>query len=103
MAERFRRRELAVDALQIVIGTTTRREILEFCPDANVGVALTDDEAFDMGSTDIYWISLPFTQSRYSGNIRNIVDGDWILKDADGLYFVAGPAELELDFEKMPF
>lgn len=109
MAERFRRRELAVDGIQIVLGRTTRREVLDFCPDANVGAPGTDEDPYGYESSDLKWLTVPFVQSRYEAqhltgdSTQPMRDGDWLLKDADGKYFAVSDEQIKRDFERMPF
>ncbi len=76
-----------VKALQIVLGTTTKREILDFCPGANVGTpGATEEESLD--SADLRWLYL-------SNGLEEVYDSDYIVKDSDGFY--VRPA---VEFEK---
>lgn len=77
---RYRIRPATVEAIQFRLGTSTKAEMLAFCPEANIGVPWLDDDNDD--TTDIRWFIVP---CRGSGEVR---PNDWILRASDGVYTV---------------
>lgn len=68
---RFRALPVDVDALQIVLGVTTKSDILALCPTANVGVPET---ANSTDERDLRWIVV-----ETSGDLVEVNHGDWIV------------------------
>jgi len=77
---KYRTRPADVEALRVILGTTTRADIRNIVPGANVGGPTLDD-----GETDLRWIFLPSAPEGQK-EIRN--DGDWIVNPPDGPAFV---------------
>lgn len=73
---RFMARELEADALRVVVGTTTKADILALCPTANVGIGGAVD---DPTSTDLRWVLVTTS----TGPVP-VLDGDWIVAVAGG-------------------
>lgn len=90
---RFRARPTEVDALRIVLGVTTKADILALCPDANVGVPGHFD---NHATTDLRWVVI-FT----SGGSVEAHDGDWIVSGPGG-YEVLSDAQLRARFQPLP-
>ena len=87
-----------LDAMRFTLGTTTKREILDFCPDADIGVKvngwLSEDELLD--STDLQWIIISGKGGEVAGYLR---DGDWLLKGVTGRYFIREDDEYRQTYE----
>ena len=77
---KYRTRSADVEALRIILGTTTRADIRKICAGANVGAPTLDDD-----ETDLRWISL-FSAPEGQRDVQN--DGDWIVNPPDGPAFV---------------
>jgi hypothetical protein len=75
---KYRTRAADVEALRIILGTTTKDEIQAFVPGANVGYAGNDPK-------DIRWVCL-FSAPEGQRDVQN--DGDWIVSPPDGPAFV---------------
>ena len=73
---RFRARAVDVDALHVVLGVTTKADILALCPSANVGVGGCTD---DLDSTDLRWVIVATS----TGPVP-VLDGDWIVALSPG-------------------
>ena len=73
-----------VDAMQVVEGVTTKRDILNFCPDADVAAKVLDPEGDPeaMDSTQLRWVS--FTDCNDQG--QEVGYGDWIVKGPAGFF-----------------
>lgn len=82
MADRYRLKPLEVQALQVLVGRTRRREILELCPGANVGVSVSYSPGIDKDdSTDLRWVVLPGGVGSADGHV---CDTEWIVRLPDG-------------------
>lgn len=77
---KYRTRSADVEALRIILGTTTRADIRKIAPAANVGGPTLDDD-----ETDLRWICL-MSAPEGQRDVRN--DGDWIVSPPDGPTFV---------------
>ncbi|QGJ92827.1 hypothetical protein SEA_PUREGLOBE5_67 [Arthrobacter phage Pureglobe5] len=91
-ARNFRPRNRPVgQAMRVILGTTTRTQILEFCPGANVGCG-----SKQMGGTwvadplDVRWVFLP---SAPIGRCEVRNDGDWLVRHPEGDIEVMTDAE----------
>ena len=71
VAGRFRARAVDVDAVRVVLGTTTKADILALCPSANVGVGGCTENP---DSTDLRWAIVATS----TGPVP-VLDGDWIV------------------------
>lgn len=79
MADRYRLKPLEVQALQVLVGRTSKREILAFCAGANVGVPYDPETGED--STDLRWVVLPGGVGSADGHV---CDTEWIVRLPDG-------------------
>lgn len=91
----FQTRIFSVEAVQIVLGTTTKGDILRLCPLANVGVPVTvrDDLSAELSSTDLRWVLIPGIDGLIQAK-----DLDWVVK-ADDEYLVIPPRRFTAWFE----
>ena len=71
VAGRFRARAVDVDAVRVVLGVTTKADILALCPSANVGVGGCTDNP---DSADLRWVIVATS----TGPVPAL-DGDWIV------------------------
>lgn len=71
--KRFRARHIEIDALQVVLGVTTKAAILAVCPSEDVGVPTNGADLENTASTDLRWATVP----GISGPLE-VHDGDWI-------------------------
>ena len=81
-----------VRAMQFNLGKTTKREILEFCPEANVGAHGEGRSLED--TVDLVWISLP-------GNLE-VIDGDFIVQESDWSFSVWSADAFLRDHKELP-
>lgn len=83
-------------AMRYLHGTTTKQEVKDFCPRANVGVGtqVVGGEYVD-NETDIRWLAVP-----HNGEIWDRVenDGDWIVEKSPGHFFVYSDKEFNEEF-----
>lgn len=95
LPKRFRARRMEVDAVQVIVGRTTKRAILELCPDANVGVpAISGDlNNPNLESTDLRWVVITCSDGPVEAR-----DTDWIVK-MPGMCRLMTPEEFETCFE----
>ena len=73
--QRLRARHIEVDAVQILLGRTTKNDILAVCPHANVGVPALPGGANDPSSTDLRWVVIPTASGPAEAG-----HGDWIVR-----------------------
>lgn len=84
--------------MRIVLGTTTRTQIKEFCPRANVGVLHEDGVDSE---TDIRWVHVP----NGAGEGADLqADGDWLVEMPGGdrhriLYRILADSEFHHEYE----
>ena len=83
MAKRYRPKLVELEAMQIEEGKTTKADIVEFCPRANVGAPALPDDEEGMTSTDLRWIVIPNHDELYDAFYT-----DWIVKGVTGEFFV---------------
>jgi hypothetical protein len=69
-------------AMRIVLGLTTKDEILAFCPRANVGVSAVDGVE---NQKDIRWVTVPHLHIKVD-EMQN--DGDWIVQKAPDQFYI---------------
>ncbi|WP_237082193.1 hypothetical protein [Mycobacteroides abscessus] len=91
----FRARTFSVEAVQIVLGSTTKGDILGLCPLANIGVPVTarDGASAELSSTDLRWVQIPGVDGPLDAR-----DRDWVVK-ADDEYLVIPPRRFTAWFE----
>lgn len=73
--QRFRARPIEVDAVQILLGKTTKADILAVCPRANVGVPALPSGGDNPSSTDLRWVVIPTASGPTEAG-----HGDWIVR-----------------------
>lgn len=87
----FRPRNAKVRAMRIILGVTTRPQIVEFCPTANVGIPDGDKE-----EKDIRWVSI----NNGPGIPANMdEDGDWLVRLGSGRYEFRSDVEFHAEYE----
>lgn len=86
--EKFTKKPVEIEAMQFRLGETTKGEIVAFCPDANIGVPIdeNDPESERMDSTDIRWVALATLEGTMT-----VSDGDWIIKGIQGEFYPCKP------------
>ena len=84
----YQARPVRVQALQIVLGDTTRTEILALCPAANVGVLCADGKDDEK---DIRWVVVP------GGEMT--ADGDWLVAFPDGTFDIIADDQFRAAYE----
>lgn len=89
----FRPRNAKVRAMRIILGVTTRTQILEFCPSANVGCGAEGGVADEK---DIRWVSI----NNGPGIPANMdEDGDWLVLHSSGRYEFLSDTEFHAEYE----
>lgn len=81
-------RQRPLRAMRVMLGTTTKDDILGFCPRANVGHAGDDRK-------DIRWVAVPHNGDLWD---RMGCDGDWIVEKAPGQFFIYSDTDLHREF-----
>lgn len=74
-AKQYRKKPVVIEAVQFVLGTSTKTEMLAFCPTANIG-------APDNNDTDIRWFEIPTLE----GDMY-VSDGDWVIRGVAGEFY----------------
>jgi hypothetical protein len=93
---KLRTKPRRVEALQIRLGETTRNEILEFCPRANVGVGSRHTSQGPVrDEADLRWIQVA---TGPWGRFEDVADGEWIIWDGE-YHYVHDDAEIARLFE----
>lgn len=77
---KYRKKPVEIEAKQFNLGITTKSEMLEFCPIANIG-------ALDEDSTDIRWFVIPTLEGDHE-----VTDGDYIIKGVEGEFYPCKPS-----------
>lgn len=72
-----RPKEVRSHAIRIIAGATSKSDILEFCPAANVG-------APDNDPYDLRWIILPLGNNSLASDTDAANEGDWLIRHAAG-------------------
>lgn len=85
----FTPRHQYVRAMRIILGETTRPQIRELCPLANVGVLYENNLPIE---TDIRWAHLP-DGSELSQ------DGDWLVEVAPGKFAFISDSDFHKQYE----
>jgi hypothetical protein len=88
-------RQQPVTAMRVLMGITTKAEILRFCPRANVGVGVASATQNDLYSTDIRWVLVP-----HNGEIWEALnsDGGWNVQKALGHFFIYTDTEFHREY-----
>ena len=81
--------------MRIILGTTTRSEILAFCPTANVGIPWTADLK-PGDEKDIRWAAVPSPTGPAS---EMLTDGDWLVELPDGGFSFMDDASFHARYE----
>jgi hypothetical protein len=89
--KRHRPRDIVVHAMQLMLGTTTKQQILNFCPDANVGAIGPSPD-----SVDLRWVMIP----THDGML-DAIDGDYIIKSVTGGFFLRKPEHFKPEYEEL--
>lgn len=90
----FRPRNAKVRAMRIIIGETTKSQILEFCPGANVGVPWRADLT---DSADIRWVLVSNGIDSKPAEMKQ--NGDWLVQLASGRYEMLSDTEFHTEYE----
>lgn len=80
MIGRYRKLPVEVEALEFRLGTTSKEDILQFCPTANVGTPWEGDQR------DIRWLCIPTLEGEMFTS-----DGDYIIKGVNGEFYPCKP------------
>lgn len=76
----FKRRNSKVRAMRIIIGETTRAQILAFAPEANVGVTMKSGVPDDL---DIRWVVVSNGLNREPAEMTS--NGQWLVETPEGI------------------
>lgn len=90
----FKPRQQEVRAMRIILGETTRTQILQFCPAADVGVLYKDGVDHE---TDIRWAYVPYLGDHRVHEMSE--DGEWLVKQSDGSFEFLSDAEFHARYE----
>lgn len=93
----FRPRNARVRAMRIIIGETTRKQILDFAPQANVGVPMSFAVDENVDYTDIRWLVVSNGLNHEPAEMRQ--NGDWLVQLASGRYEMLSDAEFHAEYE----
>lgn len=89
----FRIRNAKVRAMRIILGETTRTQIHEFCPTANVGCGT---QGGTVDEKDIRWVYVS-NGVRGSGELGE--DGEWLVQLPTGRFEFISDAEFHAEYE----
>lgn len=90
----FRPRNARVRAMRIIIGETTKPQILDFAPEANVGVSVRN--GIDK-ETDIRWVVVSNGLDSEPAEMQE--NGDWLVRLGSGRYEFRSDAEFHAEYE----
>lgn len=89
----FRIRNPKVRAMRIILGETTRTQIHEFCPHADIGVRYQNGTADEK---DIRWVYV----ADQEGDVEELsADGEWLVQLPTGRFEFLPDAKLHLRYE----
>lgn len=88
----FKHRQPGVRAMRIILGETTKTQIMDFCPRANVGILYQGRTPIE---TDIRWIYIP----NGSDAAELSEDGEWLVEHPGGTYEFLSDAEFHAEYE----
>jgi hypothetical protein len=89
-------RQRPLKAMRVLLGATTKTDILTFCPRANVGVSTKlDAGGFLDNERDIRWVMVPHNGELWD-RLNN--DGDWIVEKAPGHFFIYSDTDLHREY-----
>lgn len=92
----FKPRDAEVRAMRIIIGETTRSQIEEFCPTANIGCRWNPD--LDMqDEKDIRWVVASNGINNEPAEMQE--NGDWLVQLGSGQYEMLPDAEFHAKYE----
>lgn len=92
----FRIRNPKVRAMRIILGETTRTQILEFCPTANVGCGTRDGSSDDINEKDIRWV---YVSDDVNGSGELGEDGEWLVQLPTFQFEFLSDTEFHLRYE----
>lgn len=84
---KFRKKPVEIEAKQFILGTTTKSEMLEFCPKANIGAPEGDD-------LDIRWFVIHTLEGDHE-----VSDGDFVIKGVKGEFYPCKPDIFALTYD----
>lgn len=84
---KFRKKPVEIEAKQFILGTTTKSEMLEFCPEANIGAHIDNEK-------DVRWFVIHTLEGDH-----NVTDGDWIIKGVKGEFYPCKPDIFALTYD----
>lgn len=101
--KRCRPRDVELTALQFTLGETTKRQIVDFCPDANVGTVWTLEDQVGLDSTDLRWVMVPVPDPDDAGcrAYAPCHDTSWILRGVTGEFFVVPDWRYQETYEEI--
>lgn len=79
----FKPRNAEVRAMRIIIGETTRKQIQDFAPQANVGIP-TPPKGGTVDYTDIRWVVVSNGLDHEPAEMME--NGEWLVQRPDGQY-----------------
>ena len=84
-----RKKPVEIAAKQFILGTTTKAEMMEFCPVANIGAHTDNDK-------DIRWFVIPTLEGDME--VRHL---DYVIEGVEGEFYPCKPAIFEKTYEKI--
>lgn len=82
--------------MRIIVGETTKPQILEFCPGANVGIPWRADLS-EADYADIRWVLVSNGIDNEPAEMKQ--NGDWLVQFASGRYEMLSDAEFHAEYE----
>lgn len=84
-----RKKPVEIAAKQFILGTTTKAEMMEFCPVANIGAHTDNDK-------DIRWFVIPTLEGDME--VRHL---DYVIEGVEGEFYPCKPAIFEKTYDKI--
>lgn len=81
MTTRYRKKPIEVDAVQFILGESTKAEMLAFVPEANIGAP-----GLDFNTTDVRWFVIPTLEGD-----MHVSPDDWIIRGVNGEHYPCKP------------
>jgi hypothetical protein len=89
-------RQRPVTAMRVLLHVTTKPEILQFCPRANVGVrTYLKDGVWVDDQRDIRWLMVPHNGDLWD-RLEN--DGDWIVQVSPGHFVTMSDGDFHREY-----
>lgn len=94
----FKKKPVTIQAAQFNHGEHTKAEWLEYVPDANIGVRVTDPENDPEGlqGTEFSWFLIPTLEGDHS-----VTDGDWIITGVEGEHYPCKRAIFDKTYDQV--